>query len=111
MTFTYDLAMPTDLTRVRFQIQDVDSDSPRFQDEDISFALSEGGSVGDAVRLLLLAERRRAAMTPDFKADWLTVENWREVDSIGKLLADPTTIADTTTGRAKVIYLDRYEGD
>ena len=64
MSFTYDLTAPTDITRVRFRLLDTDSKNPRFQDEAIQFALSEGGTVAQAVRILLAAEQIQAAIDP-----------------------------------------------
>ena len=110
MTATYDITSPTDKDRVRFQIQDTDLNTPRFQDEDIEFALSEGGDVAGAIVLLLRADRVRAAMTPDFTADWLRVESQKQVDEIGKLLADPTSVSPDVRG-VRVLYPDRYDGD
>ena len=110
MTFTYDITAPTDKDRVRFQIRDIDESAARFQDEDIEFALSEGGDVAGAVTLLLRTDRVRAAMTPDFKADWLSVDSQAQVDGIGKLLADPSSVSPDVSG-VRVLYPDRYDGD
>ena len=112
MTFTYDLSSPTDLTRVRFQLLDIDADEACFQDEDITFALDEAGSVPLAVRMLLEAEQRRAAMTPDFTADWLKVESQKAVANLDRVLdAQSTTVQPTSDTQTKVVFLKRYKGD
>ena len=95
MSFTYDLTSPTDVTRVRFRLLDTDSMNPRFQDEAIQFALNEGGTVAQAVRILLQAEQRQAAVQSD-KRD--------VVQNVADVLASavPTEDADV-----QVVLLER----
>ena len=111
MTFTYDLTSPTDLTRVRYQIQDTDAANPRFQDEDIEFVLSENdNNVARAVLSILRAEQVKLATLPNYQADWLKVERQYQREQLQELIDEKEALAvdsgDVTSG-ARVIFLDR----
>ena len=62
MAFTYDLS--TDLGRVRFKLRDVRPEQPFFQDAEITYLLTDGGSVDGAVlagaRVMLMEIARYA---------------------------------------------------
>jgi hypothetical protein len=72
--FTYDLVNPNDITRVRFHIADTDANIAVFQDEEILFVLLESGGWQNAV-IVLITNIIAKLSTPDFKADWLTVDS------------------------------------
>lgn len=83
MTFTYNLAIPDDITRVRFHLGDTTEATAIFSDEEISFIIDETGSWRAAVIAGIRSIMARLAAEPDMTADWLRVdwrrsaENWR----------------------------------
>ncbi len=76
MPFTYDTANPTDVTRVRYHLQDTDSAAVIFSDEEIQFVIDEEGSYQAAVISLIEAVMAKLANEPDMSADWLKID-WR----------------------------------
>lgn len=74
MTFTYTPSAPDDTTRVRFHTGQIVEAEAFVTDEDIAFALSEGGSWQRAVIMTLKLIIARLSQ-PDFTADWLKVSN------------------------------------
>lgn len=86
MTFTYNLADPNNITRVRYHIGDVIEEAAIFSDEEIAFILAEEG---DDWRAAVIASIRgimaRIGHEPDMQADWLRIEwrtsseNWRRL--------------------------------
>lgn len=76
MTFTYTLSPVSDLTRVRFHTADT-VEPAMFTDEEINFVLAEkaGESVPwqATVIALLVNIIQKMSLTPDFGADWLSV--------------------------------------
>lgn len=73
MTFTYTPSTPTDVTRVRFHIGDVDSTVAMFTDEEITFRIAETGTWKTAVVDCLGSLIARLSMEGEFTAGWLTV--------------------------------------
>lgn len=89
MTFTYDLSSPTDLTRVRWHIGDVDVTTAIFTDEEINFVLDEeSDSVGKAVISCITSIIARLNHEPDMQADWLKIDWRRSAEYWQKLLAE-----------------------
>lgn len=84
MTFTYTPASPTDLTRVRYHVGDIEEVIAIFSDEEINFVLDEeDDDVGKAVISCITSVIARLNHEPDMQADWLKIdwrrsaENWR----------------------------------
>lgn len=73
MAFTY-TPFATDKDRVRFHIGDVDSTAQIYSDEEINAIIVEEGAWKKAVLACLDGIIARLTGTPDFKADWLTVD-------------------------------------
>lgn len=74
MAFTYTPEAPTDLTRVRWHSgQTVEAES-FVSDAEIAFALAEEGSWRKAVISVIKFIIARLSQ-PNFKADWLQVDN------------------------------------
>lgn len=89
MTFTYTPSAPTDLTRVRFHIQDTLEATAIFSDEEINFVLSEEDDVvGKAVISCINAIIAKLAGEPDMQADWLKIDWRRSAESWRALLAE-----------------------
>ena len=89
MTFTYDTASPTDITRVRYHLADTVESTAIWTDEDITYAISlQDGSWQRAVISLIEQYITTLARTPDFSADWLSVDTSSAVASWRMLLAD-----------------------
>lgn len=86
MTFTYDLTNVTDLTRVRYHLQDTNPDGPLFSDEEINFAISEKLTYQRATVSLIQALIARMANEPDFRADWLNVNRASQLAKYQELL-------------------------
>jgi len=88
MTFTYNLVAPYDnITRVRFHIGDTDPASAAFSDEEIAFRISEDGSWQAAVIACLESLIARISATPDFHADWLTINTTNPLKYYTNLVA------------------------
>lgn len=74
MTFTYLGTLATDLDKVRFHTGDTDSAGYFLPDETITALLVSEGSVGKAV-IACLEFKHSKLCQPNFKADWLQVDN------------------------------------
>lgn len=105
MTFTYTLPF-NDISRVRFHLADTDSASAMFTDEEIQAVLAETGSYKPTVINLL--ENRIALLSrdPDFKADWLQVQNSTAIASYRALAQAKRQEfgLNTISGTAKLMY-------
>lgn len=87
MTFTYDLTNGfTNLTRVRFNVGDVDASRAIWQDEVINAVITDAGSWQKAVILLIQSVIAMLSSNPDFHADWLTVSYDKAIASWTALL-------------------------
>ena len=73
MTFTYS-PFSADRDRVRFHIGDTDSAAAMFSDEEIAAIITEAGGWRAAV-IYCLESLIASVSGPDFRADWLTVDN------------------------------------
>lgn len=107
MTFTYNLSVPDDITRVRFHLADTNPDEAKFSDEEITFVISEAGSWQAAVIALLRNLIAKISATPDFQADWLRVSLPRALEGFDRLLSiklNEFGLADTIVGAAKAVY-------
>lgn len=75
MAFTYDLASPDDITRVRFHVGDTTEATALFPDDDeITFAISEAGSFEGAVLYCIQNIIARMNADPDFTFDELEID-------------------------------------
>lgn len=89
MTFTYDTSSPTDITRVRYHLADTVEAEAIWTDEDITYAISlQDGSWQRAVVSLIEQYMTTLARTPDFNADWLSVDTSTAMKSWRALLVD-----------------------
>lgn len=88
MTFTYTpSATPTDLTLIRFHIQDTVEAYAIFSDEEIEMILAVQGSIGKTVVSLIQGIIQKLSFEPDMTADWLTI-SWRRSSDAWKLMLD-----------------------
>lgn len=74
MAFTYLGDLSTDLDKVRFHLGDTDESGYWLEDATITALLSSEGSVGGAVVAGIRYILRKLSQ-PNFKADWLQVDN------------------------------------
>lgn len=89
MAFTYTPGTtPSDLTKIRYYIQDTDSAAAIYSDEEINMVLAMEGTVGKAVISLIRRIVAKISNEPDMKADWLQIDYRRSADYWWKLLAD-----------------------
>lgn len=84
MTFSY-TPISNDLSRVRFHLGDTDPASAMFQDEEISGVITEVSNWQIAV-IYLIQNLIAKCSTPNFTADWLTVDLATAVKSYQQLL-------------------------
>lgn len=98
MTFTYDLDSFGDLERVRFHINDTVEADARFSDEEITAIITEEGDWQQAV-ISLLENLIAKLSQPNFKADWLTVDNDVARKGYETLLAIKQAKFGVVTGR------------
>lgn len=88
MTFTYDTENPTDITRVRYHTSDTVEDTATWSDEDITFAISlNNGNWQQAVISLLEQYAVNLTLTPDFRADWLSIDSGNPLDGLRELIS------------------------
>lgn len=74
MTYTFDVALATDLAKVRFHIGDTNENGAYLADETITALLTSEGSVGGAVVACIKFIITQLS-SPNFKLDWLSVSN------------------------------------
>lgn len=86
MSYTYNLNTPNDITRCRFHIRDTDSVAPMFQDEEITFMISENGDWMHAVIQLLTAKIAELDNTPAVGMGPLWMRTTDERASLMRLL-------------------------
>ena len=85
MAFTYDAALGTDLSLVRFHIGDTNEEGYFLEDATITYWLTQKGSVGGAA-IACLRYMITQANQPNFKLDWLSVTNTDYVKMLQTLL-------------------------
>lgn len=88
MSFSYDLVTPTDVTRVRRHISDTEEATAIYSDEEISFILSEEGTVAKAVIACIKQVIAKLAAEPNMKADWLQIDWATAITAWKGLLAE-----------------------
>ena len=89
MAFTYNTTAPTDITRVRYHLADTVEAEAIWTDEDITYAITlQDGSWQRAVISLIEQYITMLSRTPDFSADWLSVNTKGTIQSWRALLAD-----------------------
>lgn len=105
MTFTYAPAAPDDITRVRFHTGQTLEAESFLTDEDISFQISEAGSWQKAVITCLQYIITKLSQ-PNFKADWLSVDNASARAGYENMLAEKRREfgIPAVTGRAQAVY-------
>lgn len=111
MTFTYDLANPTDITRVRFHIGDTISELRIFEDDEIQFVIDEEGSWKKAVIACLQNIILKISSEPDFTADWLQVQYGRSLEGYKAVLAQKKISFGTATAVAIAHHVYRADSD
>jgi len=111
MAFTYNVSSPTDLTRVRFHIQDTDSTAVKFTDEEITFVISEAGTWQKAVIQLIQALIAKLAHTPDATMDWLKVEPSKALASYQSLLIEKKRELGVTNLVATAVHAYRADSN
>lgn len=106
MTFTYTPATPTDITRVRWHIQDTDADAPIFTDEEITFLIAEEGTWQKAVIGAIRGIIAKIGVEGDFQADWLRVDRTKALAAYKLLLAEKQRELNVTsiTASGKPVY-------
>ena len=86
MTFTYNAALGSDLSLVRFHIGDTNEDGAFLADETINYLITTY-SVGEAVVRCIQYIITQLSQ-PDFKLDWLSVSNKEARAGYEKLLKE-----------------------
>lgn len=85
MTFSYDLATPNDITRIRRHISDTVEATAIYSDEELTFFLAEEGTVAKTVITCIRQVLAKLAAEPNMKADWLQVD-WATATATWKTL-------------------------
>lgn len=106
MSYSYTLPFADDSDRVRFHLGDTEEASARFSDEEIAAVLAEYGSYQTAVIALLQNLIAKLAATPDFQADWLSMDSSRSVAGYKELLAEKRRQfgISAVRGTSKAVY-------
>lgn len=114
MAATYDTALTTDKDKVRYHIQDVDTDNAMFQDEEINAVITMEETWQKAVISLIKALITRLSHDPDFTSDWMRIDSKRSLAGYRLLLQEKRVEllgeAAGRSGRAKPTYRsDSYQ--
>lgn len=88
MAFTYNLASPNDITRIRRHISDTVEATAIYSDEELTFFLAEEGTVAKTVIACIKQVIAKLAAEPNMKADWLQVDWASAIAAWRVLLAD-----------------------
>jgi hypothetical protein len=91
MSFTYNLATPDDIARVRRHISDTAEATAIFSDEEITFFLAEEGTVAKTVIACIKQVIAKLAAEPNMKADWLQIDWASAIAAWRGLLAEKKT--------------------
>jgi len=110
MTFTYTGTLATDLDTVRFWIGDTDEASAWLSDETITALLASQGSVGGAV-IAGIQYIIRKLSTPNFRADWLQVDNATARAGYEKMLAEMRREFGLAAVTASAVHTYRFDSD
>ncbi len=110
MTFTYNGTLATDLDTVRFWIGDTDEASAWLSDETITALLAAQGSVGGAV-IAGIQYIIRKLSTPNFRADWLQVDNATARAGYEKMLAEMRREFGLAAVTASAVHTYRFDSD
>lgn len=86
-TFTYANDLSTDLALVRFHIGDTNENGAYLFDETITALIASEASVGGAV-IACIKFIITQLSTPNFKLDWMTVENEEAIKSFERILVN-----------------------
>lgn len=103
MAFTYDLS--TNIGQTRLQIADTTSTAYVFEDAEISYALTKGGSVdGATVALARMMLANAALRTKYFSLKGLSFDDRHRIDALKALIeqyaAESLTTVTVTSGSA-----------
>ncbi len=85
MGYTYDPALSTDLSLVRFHVGDNSDKGHYLDDGEITYWLTASGSVGGAVLACIKYIITRLSQ-PDFRLDWMSVSNASALAGFQELL-------------------------
>jgi len=112
MTFTY-TPFTSDVSRVRFHIDDTNAAAPVFTDEIITAIITEYGTWQKAVIACIRHIIAKLSSVPDFTADWLKVSTASAIASYRKMLDDKMSELDVSDGsiEASGIHVYRYDSD
>lgn len=109
MSFTYTGALTTDLERVRLLISDTDEDTALFQDGELTWFITEHGSI----YLAAAAAARSVAASKSKLAQRLTEGDYsRDLGSVVKQWLDLADKLDAQgrAGQASAIFVTRIDG-
>lgn len=110
MTFTYDTSNPTDITSVRYHLADTVEADAIWTDEDITYAITlNDGSWQRAVISLMEQYVTILSRTPDFNADWLSVNASSAISAWTKLLSDKRREFGLSAITANVVHTYRAD--
>lgn len=112
MTFTYDVSNPTDITRVRYHLADTVAATAVWTDEEIQFVINEqAGNWKAAVVSLLEQYMVVLSKTPDFKADWLTINSSNPIDALQMMVADKRREFGLPRMRSTAVHVYRADSN
>ena len=107
MSFSFDNTLAADLDRVRLEVGDTDSNGYFLHDETITALLTREGTVGGAVVASLKAIVALLSQ-PNFRADWLQIDNASARKSYADLLKlkerEYGIVSGALTGSATYTY-------
>jgi hypothetical protein len=97
MTFTFDATLSDDLALVRFHIGDTNADGHYLEDETIEYFVDNHGVATAVIRCIQYIITQLSA--PNFRLDWLSVDNATALAGFQKLLKDKSIeLGISTTG-------------
>lgn len=109
MAFTYNPSSGDNVSRIRLAIGDINADNYRYDDADISLALTMvSNDVGKAADLLRRTEL--SAMPPDTKADWAQMMYGNRVKALIELTKEEQVVSSDDDGDDTVVVGDYTYG-
>lgn len=108
MSWHYQDTMIDDVSKVRFYVGDTDTTDQLLTDEEITFALSEGGSVRAAASLCADRLAAQYARLADLKEGQLSIsysQRFEQMRAVSESITDSATLSDPATPSAGGIFV------
>lgn len=100
--------MPRDIDKVRFYVGDTDTTDQLLTDEEITFALAEGGSIRAAAAICADRKAAQYARLADLKEGQLSItysQRFKQMQALSEAITAGATLADPAMPSAGAIFV------